>query len=292
MVIVRLSGGLGNQLFQYALGRVLSLHHGVPLKMDITLYETYKLHFYSLAPFHTVQETATSEEVRKAKLTTYSTLEARVKKITEILKPYYKKSYLKEQSFAFDPNVLKASGNVYLDGYWQSEKYFKSFENKLREEFTIIPKQSGWDKKITNQIQKTNSVSLHVRRADYITNPVTYAFHGVCTLEYYDKAIIYLAKKIKDMHIFIFSDDKKWARKALHFSYPATFVHHNGPDKNYEDLRLMSRCKHHIIANSTFSWWGAWLDNKPGKMVIAPNQWFANSKLNTSDLYPKDWIKM
>ncbi|MCK4744844.1 alpha-1,2-fucosyltransferase, partial [Candidatus Parcubacteria bacterium] len=195
----------------------------------------------------------------------------------------------KEQHSHFDSKILKLIGNIYLDGYWQSEKYFKNIENSIRKEFTLKNDLQLKAKKLLRKIKNTESISIHIRRNDYISHKPANQYHGVCHLSYYKKAINVIIKKIDDPHFFVFSDDIDWCKKNLKIKFPTIFVEGN---KDYEDLILMSKCKHNIIANSTFSWWGAWLNNNPNKIVIAPKKWFRKKSINTKDLIPKTWIKI
>ena len=133
---------------------------------------------------------------------------------------------------------------------------------------------------------------MHIRRGDYVSNPTTNKLHGTCSLEYYHNAVDIIAAKVSNPHFFIFSDDHEWARNNFKIDYPLTFVAHNNAGKNYEDMRLMSLCKHHIIANSSFSWWGAWLGSNPKKIVCAPRGWFKDKSLNTNDIIPSDWSRI
>jgi len=142
------------------------------------------------------------------------------------------------------------------------------------------------------RISAVNAVCVHIRRGDYVSNPTTNQFHGNCSLEYYRPAMGIMALKVEDPNYFIFSDDPEWASDSLKGASSMTTVDHNKADRNYEDLRLMSLCKHHIIANSTFSWWGAWLCKYTGKIVIAPRRWFRDELLNTSDLIPTGWKRI
>ena len=142
------------------------------------------------------------------------------------------------------------------------------------------------------EIAACNAVSLHVRRGDYAADPVVTSMHGLCPLDYYDRAVEYVLGRVSDPAFFLFSDDPDWVREHLKLRGSVSVVDHNGPDSGSEDLRLMSLCRHHIIANSTFSWWGAWLDPRPDKLVIAPKRWFADESLDTSDLLPAGWVKL
>jgi hypothetical protein len=145
---------------------------------------------------------------------------------------------------------------------------------------------------IINEIMDTNSVSLHVRRGDYLINPRAKQLLVVCDAEYYLKSVEIMSSKVERPHFYIFSDDIKWAKENIIMPFKTTFVGENGPRKSYEDLRLMSLCKHNIIANSSFSWWGAWLNENPNKIVIAPKQWFRSSEKDTKDLIPESWLKI
>jgi len=296
MVIVRLIGGLGNQMFQYAAGRSLALRHGTTLKLDISGFEQYPLRRYSLGCFNICEEFATPEEVARLKSPPRSRLVRLVRRAWRKLTgptPYYRQPVFYESMLhSFDPNIWKTPKHVYLDGYWQSEKYFKDIEQLIRDEFTIRIDQDSHSRKIAAMIAATNSVSIHVRRGDYVSNPVTNRVHGVCELEYYMKCVHYIEDKVESPDFFVFSDDPDWVVENLRLPFPMTFVTHNGGGREYEDLRLMSLCKHHIIANSSFSWWGAWLNANSGKVVLAPWQWFNDRARDTRDLLPDSWIKV
>jgi tellurite resistance-related uncharacterized protein len=267
MIIVRLKGGLGNQLFQYAAGRRLSIWHHCPLKVDIR--GSGRDRPYSLGPFRTLQSFADAAEVR------------RIRRVfrERVLGPY-------------DPNVMNIPPHVYLDGWWQSEEYFRGIESVIREEFAIDSELEGKNRDIAAEISAAPSVSLHVRRGDYVSNPHFNSKFGTCPVEYYDRAMRLLAEKVRHpLRAFVFSDEPDWAAKNLPIPFPATIVSHNNSENAYEDLRLMSMCTHHIIANSTFSWWGAWLSNSADKIVISPKKWF-NVNYDTRDLIPITWFKI
>ena len=293
MVIVKLIGGLGNQMFQYAAGRTLAAKHGTTLKLDISGFESYELRDYSLHAFRIQESFAATEEVARVKGAFKNRLARVAFRLIQRLKPYYRRSVFRESSVSlFDPNILKTPQEIYLDGYWQSEKYFKEIESTIRQEFTFKHPPEGRNAELVGQIQACDSVSLHVRRGDYVTNPVTYEVLGVCSPAYYRTAIQQLTQSIQGPHFYVFSDDIDWVRRNLWIDYPVTYVNHNGIDKDYEDLRLMSQCKHHIIANSTFSWWGAWLCNYSGKIVIVPHRWFKQPHLNAEDIVPPSWLRV
>lgn len=290
MIIVKLIGGLGNQLFQYALGRHLAHIHNTKLKLDIIGFETYKPHSYNLKHFNIIENLATKKEIDQFKK--YKRKSGKIWFLYNRLMAD-KSKYVQEQRFDFDPSILVMGNDVYLNGYWQTEKYFKNIEEIIRREFTLKNHLSQYSKNVEGKILKTNAISLHVRRGNLVTNPVYNSFHGLCSLEYYQNAIAYMTKRILSPHFFIFSDDYEWiVENFKSLQYPVTYIK-NGDDKNFEDLILMSRCKHHIIANSSFSWWGAWLNPGQNKIVITPKKWFTNApKNNTKDLLPDTWISL
>ena len=286
MVIVRLFGGLGNQLFQYATARRVAHINNVPLKLDVSGFESYKLHRYSLKHFNILEEFASSDEIARFN---GRGLVCHISLWVQKLLPYYRRRLVVERYFNFDAKIIEISSNVYLNGYWQSEKYFKDIETLLRQELTLKAAPDSANVAMGEWIRGVRSVSLHIRRRDYVSDPATQQIHGTCSSDYYAAAIAKLSEGVEDPYFFVFSDDPQWAQENLKLEHPTTFVTHNGPDKNYEDLRLISLCQHHIIANSTFSWWGAWLCANPGKLVFAPQRWFRTPDLNTKDLFPETW---
>lgn len=286
MIIVDLLGGLGNQLFQYAAGRYLAELHQVDFKINTLKFETYKLHKYSLQHFNISASVATKEEVQHFGSLAFKIWER------AIFKPYYKRRTFQEQFFHFDENFKKASKNTMLSGYWQSEKYFNEISDIIRKEFTITSPMAEMNKDYSKNILRRNSVSLHIRRGDYVSDPKTQTVHGSCDLAYYNACVKKIAGAVGDPFFYIFSDDPEWVKSNFSLKYPSEYVVHNNADKNYEDLRLMSLCKHNIIANSSFSWWGAWLNANPDKQVYAPKQWFNNSSRNTKDIIPVTWEKI
>lgn len=267
MIVVRLIGGLGNQFYQYAAARRLAQKLNTELKLDISGFETYKLHKYALSPFNIRENFATPDEIASLR-------------------------HVQEKSFHFDPDILNLGDNVYLDGYWQTEKYFADIADIIRYEFSVRSSQIGRDMQISQQIASCQAVSLHIRRGDYVSNPTTNQVHGTCDVDYYRKCVEQLSQTVKNPHLFIFSDDPQWAVENLKLPYPTTVIDHNGPEKNYEDMRLMSQCSHHIIANSSFSWWAAWLNPRTDKKVFAPRRWFRTNEKNIKDLIPKEWNKV
>jgi hypothetical protein len=175
-----------------------------------------------------------------------------------------------------------------LIGYWQSEKYFLEISNLIKSEFTFPYEISIKNKETLRDIKKKTAISIHIRHGDYLTNPTTRAYHGICSLDYYKNAIKKIEEKVTDPEYFIFTDDPEWAKENIFTIRPRYVIDWNG-NEPHEDLRLMASCKHHIIANSSFSWWGAWLGKHENQMVIAPEPWFDTIIHDTKDIYCPSW---
>ncbi|MCL5798059.1 MAG: alpha-1,2-fucosyltransferase [Patescibacteria group bacterium] len=290
MIITRLIGGLGNQMFQYAAGRRLAHARGTVLKLDIVGFEVYKLRKYELEYFRINSEIAQNKELDVYKSARSKGLLRFVYKLVPSRGP--KVNFYSEKSFNFNKEVLKLPENAYLTGYWQSEKYFKDIEKIIRREFEFKTRPDRENNLLLKKIRSVNSISIHVRRGDLVTNRSTNKYHGVCPISYYLTALKIISEKVKNPHLFIFSDDIPWVRRNFKLKLPVYFVENNQGDHSYEDLRLMQNCKHNIIANSTFSWWAAWLNPNKGKTIVAPKKWFNEKSIDTSDLIPEDWIKI
>ena len=288
MIIVRLSGGLGNQMFQYAAGKNLAVKNHATLKLDLSDFgikrEKITPRFFALNCFNISAGIASKKEIKALRKT--AGIKNKIKKLLGIKQ---KSQTMVDPCYYFLPEVLQLKDNTYLDGFWQSEKYFKGIENIIRQEFSLKKEFSGMDEGALKQISESESIAIHIRRGDYVTNLKFNASHGVCPLEYYFEAVRIMENKIKNPRFFVFSDDLAWAKDNLKINHPITFLD-SGQD--YHDLILMSRCKHNIIANSSFSWWGAWLNNNPDKIVIAPKKWFRNAETNLDDRLPPNWIKI
>lgn len=285
MIIVKLTGGLGNQMFQYAMGRNIALRNKTDIGLDISWFKDVIFNTprtYRLGGFKII-ERFSSIKFRKIK--------AKLSFLEKYL-PCHKKKYFKEKLiFSFDKNSLCLSGNVYLDGYWQHPKYFEDINDILKQEFRL--KESlDENNKIIKMIKEKNSVSIHIRRGDYVNNEVAKRFHGICSLDYYKKAIEIILGKIKIPHFFVFSDDITWAKQNLKINAPSFFITKDYKFKDYEELIIMSWCKNHIIANSSFSWWAAWLCGNENKIIITPLKWLNDASINTAGLIPDSWIKI
>ena len=291
MVISNIIGGLGNQMFQYAAGCACSLRLGVPLKLDTRDFSGYHLHqgFELNRLFNCHAEVATDFDLAKTLSWQRVKLAQRLLRRPQ-LKQFRHENYVVEPHFNYWSDISQLKDNIYLDGYWQSEQYFIEFSDKIRADFTFKLPFSKQNAEIAKYIAQANAVSLHVRRGDYVSNKKN-AFISVCSLDYYRAAIEQTKSQVDKPVFFVFSDDIDWVKSNLVLDKTTVFVSHNDGSESFNDMRLMSLCKHHIIANSSFSWWGAWLNANPNKIVIAPKQWFA-SKLDDSDLVPANWLRL
>lgn len=285
LVVSRLIGGLGNQMFQYAAGRALALRRGVPIAIDSRAFADYSTHAYGMKCFNA------SPDEAPINLLPNPPIEGRVHRLLRRFTPTPLKIYT-EKIFTFDEAVMDLPVGVYLDGYWQSEKYFSDFADVIYSDFKVRHEPSIANRDWLERISQTYSVSLHIRRGDYVSNASAAAVHGACDLGYYERAVSYLrAITGIDPTLYVFSDDPDWVAANLRLPYQIHLIRDNTASTNYEDLRLMTACRHHIIANSSFSWWGAWLDGRPDSITIAPARWFAGDKPDARDLIPQRWVR-
>lgn len=297
MIIVRLCGGLGNQMFQYAAARRMALVNEASLKLDLSWFDNIPAgdtpRRYELHRFNSVQEPASPKEVKALRGVDIAKWPRLAKRFLEGSGMLVKRSWIKEKSHHFDPEILDLRGSAYLEGFWQSARYFEDVAETIRKDFTVKTAPDPENRKTADLIRQKESVSVHVRRGDYLTNPGAAQFHGVSPLEYYHAAMAEIASRVKKPHFFIFSDDPEWVKNNLYLDMPMTCIEHNGPDRGFEDLRLMSLCRHHIVANSSFSWWGAWLQKSEEKIVVAPLKWFNDDSCQEpNDLIPPTWLKI
>lgn len=292
MIIVRLAGGLGNQMFQYAAGRRLAERHHAELKLDLRELEhppvgctprSFQLDSLDIRAAIALPEEVASLQRRPGYL--WELAWSRLSSRAGMPRP----TLLAERHFHFDPRVLAAPDQSYLVGYWQSERYFHEISDTLRREFACKEPLRGENSRLAEAIGGCNSVSIHVRRGDYVTSAASSETHGVCGMDYYHACLEELCRTVPDPHLFLFSDEPEWVVGHFTTGLPTTIVSHNGPESAHEDLRLMSLCRHNIIANSSFSWWGAWLNANPDKLVFAPRLWFRDESYDTRDLIPAGW---
>lgn len=291
MVIVKISGGLGNQLFQYCFGQYLAKRLNTKVLYDIQTTKNindFTIRAIGLTYFECQLEIALKKEIKKMKFFTGGILERLERKIAQKC-PHFLKPYFVEQATHEILNSNQLKDNCYYDGYWQSYKYLVPIESIIHHEVKLKYPLQVKINDFLNEIINSQSVSIHIRRSDYITIKQNFDRFGICGKKYYENAILYIKKYFADPIFYIFSDDLDWARENFVGSQ-YIFVSGNNPA---EDLYLMSNCKHNIIANSTFSWWGAWLNPNKEKIVIAPKKWY-NDKLNNStiELIPETWIRM
>lgn len=289
MIIVHLSEGLGNQMFQYATARCLAEKHSTPVKLDISSFETNKRRKYGLHCFQIQEHLATQDEVATLLKQPKNRIDKLFKKaVNKVNKPTT--NLVQEKFFHFNPDVLEAPLDTYLFGFWQSEKYFIEIKDILEIEFSFKYNQNHQNQELSEKIKSHESVAVHIRRGDYVQNEETYQLHRACSLDYYNRCITYISERVNNPHFFIFSDDTQWVQKNFKLNFPTYVVEHNTGILSYEDLRLISQCQHNIIANSSFSWWGAWLNSNPNKLVCAPQQWFNNRIKDTKYFIPEGYI--
>ncbi len=294
MIITQIIGGIGNQMFQYAAGRALALHHQTGLKLDIAHFKHYRPRTFSLDAFHIQAQPASQLEIARLDWSATTGIWYRCFSVWQKICPYHPRAAFRQLAGerAYNPAIWNTPRNVYLNGYFQSEKYFAAIAAQLRQDFTFRTALQGANAQMAQQIQATPAVSLHVRRGDYVSNPQVNQTLGTCDLEYYARGIAAIEQRIANPHFYVFSDDPAWAIQNLRLEHAATFVTHNGAQDAHEDLRLMSLCRAHILANSSFSWWGAWLDARPDKIVVAPAAWFRDPSRDAQDIIPAAWIKL
>lgn len=291
-ICMKINGGLGNQLFQVALGIRLAHDREAELTLDAGAYVANEpLRTYQLDRFRIRARRLRAEEL------------ARVRPLAMRLPtPLYRRvhlfpflggrTYVKERSWRFDPAIPTIDAPAYLDGYWQTERYFEPVADLVREQLQLVDPLAEHRKRTLDILNSKVSVSLHVRRGDYVANAETLALYGTCSSDWYERAMAAIADMTCEPTFFVFSDDPDWARANLSTRWPRHFVDPDGDGRDFEDMYLMSQCSHHIIANSTFSWWGAWLNSRPDRIVVAPAKWFANSPHDTRDMIPAGWRRM
>lgn len=284
MIIVQLKGGLGNQMFQYAAAKQLAIAQGSPLKVDLSFLEAdakgYTKRELELDKLEVNIDKASPDEIEQLKRKGWENL--------------FKQTYIKEHKMGLFKTNLKINHSCYLSGYWQNEAFFKDIKNIIRNEFVF--KKALNDDYFTDlqtRITTTNSVSIHFRRGDYISNKNANRRLGVCPIDYYQKAISLLSERIETPALFIFSDDIPWVRSHFHTSLPTTFVEKSN-ESLHSDFRLISMCKHNIIANSSYSWWAAWLNTHKEKIVVAPRIWYKDKRKQrqAKDRVPKEWWRI
>ena len=296
MIIVKLQGGLGNQMFQYAAGKALAKHTKSKLLLDVSMLEQTSSGRGSITPrvfelglFKNIQEGTTSDNI-----TSFLSPSKKNKLLKKLGLPF-KKVY-EETAFTFEDSFFLQRPPVLLKGYFQSEKYFAAISKIIRQSFTFPALQpDDTNLRELQHIQSSCAISVHIRRGDYVNDIAINAVHGCCNIAYYTKACAYMQQQYGTVAFVFFSDDPDWVQETFLPQMPGSIlIKNNDGADSWKDMYLMSKCRHHIIANSSFSWWGAWLNDNLDKKVIAPKIWFADEKRNkaTTDLIPANWIRL
>jgi hypothetical protein len=283
MIITEINGGLGNQLFQYAAGLSLAEKHQTQLKINVDFKQADTSRTLGLSHFNIFLESATPEEIKH-----YSPTSILFKKILSYL-PLALQKFYKERQFSYQPDFEKLGPNVYLKGYWQSERYFSTIATQVKDVFTLQPHFYSNILPLIEEIKQTESVSIHVRKGDYLLHPYS-DYYATLESAYYNNALAALQDNLPQLKLYVFTDDPKWVKENLALPIPYTLISGVQTRSMYEDFQAMLSCKYHIIANSSFSWWTAWLSAREGKKVVAPKEWFKNGPSDTADLIPKSWL--
>ena len=285
-------GGLGNQMFCYAAGRAVALRNGVESKLDTRGYPDSDQRIFELQRYQIAATAANDSELKRCdRRSLHKPVNRAIKKL-QFWRSYGQTWNFRQRGFAFDPEFLKIGPDAYVEGLFQSEKFFSGYESVIRDELRLKEPLDAANSAMAGQMRSCESVSLHVRRTDYITNPNYAQVLACCDLSYYEKAIQLVLERTVSPAFFIFSDDLDWCRTHLNLNQPHVFVDLNGSEAPWFDLHLMSECKHHVVANSTFSWWGAWLAESEEQMVIAPRRWFSSGKFEDVDIIPERWQRI
>lgn len=281
MVFVRVWEGLGNQLFQYAYARALALRTGQKVYLDISAYKGNGKHVrqYGLCHFRIRLETRNCGNIFPlVNDDRYYMAGSQYPRSLPV-------KFIREDNCCFNSDFCSLGGFTYVKGWFQNENYFKEFEQTIRKE--IYPKERiRIPKEIRSILGSKNTVSVHIRRGDFKKD------HNVLPVSYYEKAKCCISDLVDKPYYLIFSDDISWVKQNMDFGSRCFFMEDTRLFKDYEELMIMSRCRHNVIANSTFSWWGAWLNAYEEKIVIAPKKWFLRSSRTDADIVPDDWIKL
>lgn len=272
-IIINLIGGVGNQMFQYALGYAISKRTGFPLYIDLSSFKEYKARNYELEKFNCELNIVSREDCDKLNK-----------------KHFFEKTLYKDKKKTFNPDVLNVNHSVYLKGFWQSEKYFLDIREDILNIFSFKNYDFIKNQALLDEIKASNSISVNLRLGDYINNETIKKEHFVCRKKYYKNALTYIASHIESPVFYVFSDDLELAKKYLPKGFDYKFAN---TDNWQEDLYFMQNAKHNIVANSSFSWWAAWLNRNPDKIVVAPDRWFTSSaKICDKDHVPDDWVRV
>lgn len=293
MIIAEVVGGLANQMIIYAAARALAEHKNTELKLDLGTLQKDKLRKYQLHHLNISAGLASLDDIakirRSSKIKLIEKTKKKIRKKLNLNVPYI----YHEPSCSYDEHFWSLPDDVYIGGNFISTKYFDSIKSILIKEFAVKSALSRATEEMCETMKNCESVSIHVRRGDFASNPHTNEFHGLIDVDYYSRAMRHIESRITNPSYFLFSDDVGWARENVVSVQPITFVDHVGQEDAYEDMYLMKNCKHNILANSGFGYWGAWLNENKHKIVVAPKKWFANNEINSLfDLIPIEWIRL
>ena len=269
-IVIGLAGGLGAQMGQYALGRRLALKNKAHLEFDTSYFPDHKQRTFRLNRLNT--NCNIFEKNSQQNNTPFKVLQT--------------------NQDLFGSPAITTKDNLYLYECWTSHKYFQDIRPILTFELTPKDPVSKESQKLLDEIENCNSIGVHIRRGDYVSDPTVTVFHGFCTNDYFNAATEITNTRIKTPCYYVFSDDIEWAKNNFIPSFPTQYINGTGADQDIEDMLMMSKCKHNIISNSSFSWWGAWLNNNPQKIIVAPKQWFKSEEINFSNICPPEWIKI
>ena len=282
MIVVRLTGGLGNQMFQYAAARALADRLAVELVLDTRGFDAYNFRSFELGRLNVRACAGTTAELAR-----FPAWRVKLARALGGAMPLSNR-FRVEPFFGYDPAWPTLQDDVHLNGYFQSQKYFAVIREQLLVDFRPSKDISPSNRQVAAMAGKGDSVMLHVRRGDYVSNAKTLQVHGVCSTDYYRRAIALARERLHQPRFFVFSDDLAWSRENLRLGDDAVFVEGNAEAPEM-DIFLMSACRAHIIANSSFSWWGAWLARTDAPLVIAPDPWFDSPDMSAVDLIPAFW---
>jgi Glycosyl transferase family 11 len=288
-VVTRIHGGLGNQLFEYAAGHALAHRLGVSHKVDTHLFQVQFDRTLGLREFNLPLHEATPAELRHLTPQWGPWWKNKAILWSHKLTPFNRRRWVLEETFDFDARLFHAQPPCYLDGWWQSEKYFADCAGQIRRMFRLSTPPSPRVAALGAEITHARAIAVHVRRGDYVHNRDAALFHGCCSPEYYAAAGRWMRERLPQAPFYVFSDDPAWARAHLTFSGPVSWIEAAPPHSAHEDFFLLGCCDHFIIANSSFSWWPAWLQDAPTKRVVAPGRWFLGHNVNVPDRFPSGW---
>lgn len=289
--VCRLDGGFGNQLFQYATARSIADRLGCDLLLDARAVQTKDSRDYGLGRY-AIRADLAAPDLLDALPSPRSSRAGRLRSRLALAVPsLFPSPVFWPASFAYDERVLCITRPMYLVGYWQSERYFGWNRSRLQADLHI--KQPVLDPTgLKERIVASHSVALHIRRGDYHTNTAAAQTHGLCDHRYYVDAVSYMAKHHSDMQLFVFSDEPEWVRQNFQFNVPMVVVDASMGSSTSFDFEMMRTCKHHIISNSTYSWWAAWLAEHDRQIVIAPQRWFNDQTIASQDVVPQRWVRI